>query len=135
MFIKVMAKEFVFFNKVLWIAVILCCLSCNEHFSDKKKIFTYNESTGIATLDPAFAKNQSIMWAVHQLYNTLVEIDSNLNIIPSLAKSWEISEDRKVYIFHLRDSVFFHDHPLFKNGKGRKLVADDVDEILGQSAT
>jgi peptide/nickel transport system substrate-binding protein len=66
------------------------------------------------------------MWAVHQLYNTLVEIDSNLNIVPSIAKSWEISEDRKVYIFHLRDSIFFHDHPIFKNGKGRKLVADDV---------
>ena len=31
--------------------------------------------TGIASLDPAFAKNQSIMWAVHQLYNTLVEVD------------------------------------------------------------
>jgi len=121
-----MTKEFVFLNKILWIAVILCCFSCKEHFNDKKKVFTYNESTGIATLDPAFAKNQSIMWAVHQLYNTLVEIDSNLNIIPSLAKSWEISEDRKVYIFHLRDSVFFHDHRLFKNGKGRKLVADDV---------
>ena len=40
-------------------------------------IFHYNESTGIASLDPAFAKNQSIMWAIHQLYNTLVEIDSH----------------------------------------------------------
>jgi peptide/nickel transport system substrate-binding protein len=126
MFIKVMRKEFVFLNKILWIAVILCCFSCKDPIKNKKKVFTYNESTGIATLDPAFAKNQSIMWAVHQLYNTLVEIDSNLNIVPSIAKSWEISEDRKVYIFHLRDSIFFHDHPIFKNGKGRKLVADDV---------
>lgn len=121
-----MRKELVFFSKLMCLAVFLCCFSCKEKPAEKKTVFTYNESTGIATLDPAFAKNQSIMWAVHQIYNTLVEIDSNLNLIPSLAKSWEISEDRKVYIFHLRDSVFFHDHPLFKNGKGRKLVADDV---------
>ena len=40
-----------------------------------KNIFHYNEQSGIATLDPAFAKNQSIMWAVHQLYNTLVQTD------------------------------------------------------------
>jgi len=45
--------------------------SCSNTISTDKKVFNYNESTGIATLDPAFAKNQSIMWAVHQLYNTL----------------------------------------------------------------
>jgi oligopeptide transport system substrate-binding protein len=73
----------------------------------------YNESTGIATLDPAFAKNQSIMWSVHQLYNTLVEIDSGLNIVPSLAKSWEVSADRLTYTFHLRTGIFFHDNDAF----------------------
>ncbi|MFY7900218.1 MAG: ABC transporter substrate-binding protein [Chitinophagaceae bacterium] len=86
----------------------------------------YNESTGIATLDPAFAKNQSIMWAVHQLYTTLVEIDTGLQIKPSFAKSWEISNDRLTYTFHLRNDVFFHDNIAFKNGKGRRVIADDV---------
>lgn len=100
--------------------------ACKRNVSGSQSVFYYNESTGISTLDPAFAKNQSIMWAVHQLYNTLVEIDSNLNIRPSVAKSWEISNDRLTYTFHLRDSIFFHDHPVFKNGKGRKLTASDV---------
>lgn len=89
-------------------------------------VFYYNETTGIATLDPAFAKNQSIMWAIHQVYNTLVEIDSNLNIVPSLAKSWEIDAGRTTYTFHLRNDVYFHDSPVFPGGKGRKMVADDV---------
>lgn len=95
-------------------------------FKNDARVFTYNESSGIATLDPAFAKNQSIIWAVHQLYNTLVETDSNLNIIPSLAKSWDVSADRTRYTFHLRTDVFFHDNPLFAGGKGRKMVADDI---------
>ncbi|MDB5206516.1 MAG: transporter substrate-binding protein [Flavisolibacter sp.] len=100
--------------------------SCYSGEKENKAIFHYNESTGIASIDPAFAKNQSIMWAVHQLYNTLVEVDTALHIVPSLAKRWEISEDKKTYTFLLRDSVFFHDDACFKNGKGRKLTANDV---------
>ncbi|WP_246022405.1 ABC transporter substrate-binding protein [Filimonas effusa] len=82
--------------------------------------------TGITSLDPAFAKNQSLIWAAHQLYNTLIEVDSNLNMVPSLAKSWEVSDDRLSYIFHLRSDVFFHDNEVFPGGKGRKMTAADV---------
>ncbi|HWH62576.1 MAG TPA: ABC transporter substrate-binding protein [Ginsengibacter sp.] len=99
--------------------------SCKHHKRDKN-IFHYNEQSGIATLDPAFAKNQSIIWAVHQIYNTLVQTDDSLNLIPSLAKSWNISADNLTFTFHLRDDVFFQDNDAFTNGKGRKMIADDV---------
>jgi len=114
---------------------ILYLPSCSGKQSTAKNIFHYNEQTGIASLDPAFAKNQSIMWAVHQLYNTLVEVDTALHIVPSLAKSWDISEDRLTYTFHLRNDVFFHDDISFANarlndsagqGKGRRMTAQDV---------
>lgn len=101
-------------------------IACRQQEPDGRQVFYYNESTGIATLDPAFAKNQSIMWPVHQLYNTLVEIDSGLNIIPSLAKSWEVSEDRLRYTFHLRQGIYFHDNDAFPGGRGRPLTATDV---------
>ena len=71
-------------------------ISCYNSDKRSENVFHYNEQTGIASLDPAFAKNQSIMWAVHQLYNTLVEIDTALHIIPSVAKSREISNARNV---------------------------------------
>ncbi|MGN6493916.1 MAG: ABC transporter substrate-binding protein [Agriterribacter sp.] len=100
--------------------------SCSHKKSSEKKVFHYNQSEGIASLDPAFAKNQSIMWAVHQLYNTLVETDEQLQLKPSLAKSWNISADRLTYTFTLRDDVFFHDNEAFANGKGRKMTASDV---------
>lgn len=93
---------------------------------DGKKIFHYNESDGVATLDPAFAKNRSIMWVVHQLYSTLVETDEELHFVPALARSWEVSPDRTVWTFHLRNDVFFCDDPIFPDGKGRKMVAPDV---------
>src|SRR5258707_13056697 len=73
---------------------LLAASSCHSPAANtNKKVFIYNESDGIATLDPAGAKNRSIMWAIHQLYNTLVETDDQLNIVPSLAKSWDISPD------------------------------------------
>lgn len=107
-------------------ALICFLAACHPASHRDKKVFRYNESSGIATLDPAFAKNQSIIWAVHQLYNTLVETDSNLNIVPSLAKSWDVSADRLTYIFHLRTDVFFHDNDAFPGGKGRKCNAGDI---------
>ena len=112
-----------------WSFIFTCCLllmGCYSVDKSDKKIFHYNEQTGIASLDPALAKNQSIMWSVHQLYNTLVEIDDSLHIIPSLAKSWDVSADRLTYTFHLRNDVYFHNDVAFAGGKGRKFVAEDV---------
>jgi oligopeptide transport system substrate-binding protein len=107
--------------------LLVCCMAgCQSSGRDDQRVFRYNEATGVATLDPAFAKNQSIIWVVHQLYSTLVETDKNLNIVPSLAKNWEVSVDRTQYTFHLRTDVFFHDNEVFPDGKGRRLKASDV---------
>ena len=118
------------FSSFIKLCLALCCSAvwagCGTAVPNGKKVFYYNETTGIATLDPAFAKNQSIMWAAHQLYNTLVEVDSNLNITPSLAKSWEVSADRLTFTFHLRTGVFFQDNDAFPNSKGRRFIANDV---------
>jgi oligopeptide transport system substrate-binding protein len=103
---------------------------CGTNDSDARNVFRYNETTGIASLDPAFAKNQSVIWAIHQLYNTLVETDANLNIVPSLAYRWEVSDDRRQYRFFLRNDVFFHDDPAFPEGRGRRMTAHDVEYSL-----
>ena len=120
--LKNLIKEKIF----IVITGFLICISSCSHHEKAKNIFHYNEQSGIATLDPAFAKNQSIMWAVHQIYNTLVQIDNHLNLVPSLAKSWDISADNLTFTFHLRNDVYFQDNPAFPNGKGRKMTARDV---------
>ncbi|MEP7109182.1 MAG: ABC transporter substrate-binding protein [Ferruginibacter sp.] len=109
---------------IIILSVLL--FSCSTHRYPGKKIFHYNEQTGIASLDPAFAKNQSIMWAIHQLYNTLVEVDENMQLKASLAKTWELSPGNLSVTFHLRTDVYFHDDAAFENGKGRLLTAGDV---------
>lgn len=112
----------------VWVFIVLVALlfSCELRRKHHSSVFYYNEPTGIASLDPAFAKNQSIIWAVNQIYNGLVSVDAEMRTVPCLAKSWEISPDRKTYRFHLRTDAYFHDDPVFPGGKGRKFNARDV---------
>ena len=112
-----------FLCSILPVSVLYSCIS-HEH--PGKKIFRYNESNGISSLDPAFAKNKMNMAVVHQLYSTLIQIDSNMKMTSLLAKSWDISEDNLSFIFHLRNDVYFNDDACFSEGKGRKMIAHDV---------
>ena len=107
---------------------LLFLLSCSsrEQEKDTRTVFRYNESMGITSLDPAFARNQTIIWPVNQIFNGLVQIDDSLNILPCIAKSWEILENGTCYRFILRKDITFHDHPKFEDGKGRRVVASDV---------
>ncbi|HZI52365.1 MAG TPA: ABC transporter substrate-binding protein [Chitinophagaceae bacterium] len=118
-----------------WLLILSCWLfieGCNSANNSKRKIFHYNEHSGITSLDPAFAKSQALMWPAHQLFNTLVEVDDSLRTVPSLAKRWVLSPDRLTYIFYLRNDVFFHDDDAFENKQGRKLTAKDIEFSLSR---
>lgn len=106
--------------------VVLFLSSCDTNPTSDKKYFRYNQNSGITSLDPAFSKDQATIWACNQLYNSLVQLDDNLNTQPALAKSWTISEDGLTYTFNLRQDVFFHDDTCFEGGKGRRMNAGDV---------
>ena len=112
---------------VLLLAIAVTGFSCREKQSvSDKSVFHLNLVGGLESLDPACAKDLSTMWCAHALYNTLVETDAGLHLTPSLATRWEVSTDGLVYTFFLRNDVFFQDHALFENGKGRKMTAHDV---------
>ena len=112
---------------------MLLFYSCKQDKTQSDKtVFRYNESKGIATLDPAFAKSQVLIRPANQLYNGLVQMDNNLNIVPSIAKEWEIINSGKTYLFTLRNDVYFHDHQIFSNGEGRKVTALDFEYSLNR---
>ncbi len=94
---------------------------------DGKKVFYYNEKDGISSLDPAATNNLPNIWAVNQLFNGLVQLDDSLNVLPCIAKRWDISKDGLVYTFYLRNDVYFHDNSCFPEGKGRKVTAYDFE--------
>ncbi len=112
---------------LLFLIILISLFSCQNAYDDHSEltVFRYNEDGNITSLDPIYARNQSNIWATSQLFNSLLQLDEELNVIPSLAKEWEISPDGMEYIFYLRKDVYFHDDDAFLSGKGRRVVADD----------
>lgn len=119
---------------IIIIFIFLTGCSRDKYNDEGLTVFRYNESSGISSLDPAFARNQANIWAINQLYNGLVQLDSALNIKPCIAKAWLISTDGLQYTFHIRDDVYFHNSPVFKDSAGRKVTAYDVEYSLKRLA-
>lgn len=67
------------------------------------------------SLDPA---GKADIFLLGQIYDGLVRLDKDLNVVPALAEYWTISADGKTYAFYLRRGVQFHD--------GRELTSADV---------
>lgn len=77
-------------------------------------VLSGSESTNPRDHDPAtthFAGDKLV-------FSGLVAFDPQLNLVPDLAESWEVSPDGTVYTFHLRANARFHD--------GRPVTAQDV---------
>ena len=69
------------------------------------------------SLDPALFSDIYAVQVANNLYDGLVQLDENLNIIPAIAKRWKISRDHRTYTFFLDTGITFHN--------GREVTADD----------
>lgn len=106
-------------NKLTYLLTTSYCLllliSCNSEINSDKDylVFRYNEHSNIATLDPAFASNPQLIWSTNQLFNSLVQLDDELNIQPDIAKNWTFNDSALTYTFNLRNDVYFHKSEVF----------------------
>lgn len=70
---------------------------------------TYAREGDADSLDP-HKTTTTLSWQVHsQIYESLTAFDADGNIVPNLAKSWEISDDGLEVTFVLQEGVTFHD--------------------------
>jgi len=84
-----------------------------------ESVIRVSANTPVRSLDPAKFSLGALEYNYALLvYSRLAYFDDELNVIPDLAERWEASEDQKVWTFHLRRGVTFHD--------GRELDAEDV---------
>lgn len=70
------------------------------------------------SLDPIHSDNYSESALVLQLFDSLLQFDENLNLMPGLARDWRVLPDGRTYLFSLREGVRFHN--------GRNVTAADV---------
>ncbi|MCF2945503.1 staphylopine-dependent metal ABC transporter substrate-binding lipoprotein [Paenibacillus tarimensis] len=78
----------------------------NSGSKETKQEIIYASSKDILDMNPHLYSGS--MPAQGMVYESLVENTAD-GIKPLLAESWDISEDGKVYTFHLREGVTFHD--------------------------
>ncbi len=115
------------FGRIVCFWLLLWAVGCKPQLvQSDAQFFHYNEANGIASLDPALASYQAASWAGKQLFSSLVDLDSSLKVVPSVAQSWQISQDGLRWTFHLRTDVRFHNDRCFASGQGRILRASDV---------
>ena len=65
-----------------------------------------------------------------KVYDGLLDYDKDLNAVPSLAESWEVSEDGKTVTFNLRKGVKWHDGEDFTSEDVQFTIMEVLSQIL-----
>ncbi len=65
-----------------------------------------------------------------QIFNRLVALDAEYNVVPDLAESWEVAPNGSVFIFHLRKDVKWHDGVPF-TAKDVKYTFESIKKYKG----
>lgn len=116
-------------NKITFIILFVIIFNnCTEKEHNQEVVLNdiwKLEQTQINSFDPLDAYHSFHIQLVKQLFNTLTDLDSTGQIIPSLAASWE-SKNGKEWNFYLREDVLFIKDTCFSIKEERKFTADDV---------
>ena len=118
---------------ILLLVFVMVC-SCTKSDDESKKTAKYEklhpdsiQMGGIyqvpllhspSSLDPAYVKDWYGEAVAHQIFEGLVQFGPYLNVLPALAKTWQVDEDGKVFRFELRQDAYFHN--------GRIVSVEDV---------
>jgi peptide/nickel transport system substrate-binding protein len=71
------------------------------------------------SFDPLIPSDNGSIWVLYNMFDQLTTVNADSSgVVPSLATSWDISPDKRIYTFHLRQGVHF--------SNGAPLTADDV---------
>ena len=76
---------------------------------DCVKVLGYEWSGEKQSMDPADMESGDDAYHIFAVYNRLIDVDDNFQVIPELAESWGVSDDGKTWTFKLRKGVKFHD--------------------------
>ena len=118
-------KSIIYYISILCVVFTVYSCQNKRDGNERGAVFRYNESSNIQTLDPAFARSMAIIWPCNQLFNGLVQLDDQLQVVGDIAQSWQASPDGLTYDFTLRKDVYFHPHSAFGAAQTRAVTASD----------
>ncbi len=122
----------------LFFSLSLILSSCGDDSTDTNDLkavggkiyggeFSFMSPEKIESLLPISVSDIYSNRILSQIYEPLLRIDmKTMQVTPSLAESFKVSGDAKVFTFKLRKGILFHDDDCFSNDKERELTAEDV---------
>lgn len=109
--------------------VLMGCTNASDETTtsenEKENMLTIAWSRDVGEMNP-HVYNPSQLFAQSMVYEPLVSYGDGGELKPHLAESWEISEDGKIYTFHLRQGVKFSDGTSFN----AEVVKKNFDTVL-----
>lgn len=104
--------------------------SCSRKADFDENVLIQVSNRKVSGFDPIYSTDLYSNREIGKVYEGLFEfhpLKRPYELKPNLLKKMpQASKDGLKYSFTLREDVFFHDSPCFKDGKGRNLVAEDV---------
>jgi peptide/nickel transport system substrate-binding protein len=98
------------------------------------QILGYEWSGEKQSMDPADMHSGDDAYHAFAVYNRLVDIDDNFNVIPELATEWSVSEDGLTWTFKVREGVKFHSGKDFSSADVVWTFKRLLDEKTGSGA-
>lgn len=116
-------------SSVVAIAVAMAC-TANVQAADvpagvklaKVQEMVRGNGDEVPTLDPTFSSDTASSRVIQDMFEGLVSEGLNGDVIPALAKSWEVDETGMVYTYHLREDALW--------SNGQPITANDFEYSL-----
>jgi oligopeptide transport system substrate-binding protein len=105
------------------VILITSAFGCNRrNGGGAANVLRYALQTKPTSLDPGTVEDGDTIDLLQQVFEGLVQWNEKNEIVPNLAEKWDISPDGKVYTFHIKKGVKFHN--------GKPLTARDFEYSL-----
>ena len=91
------------------LALLLAACKGGDSSPQRRTLIDSRDDYDPRSLDPALSTDVPTGRAVGYLFDGLLRFTPDARVEPALATRWETSPDGKVYTFHLRTGVKFHD--------------------------
>jgi ABC-type transport system substrate-binding protein len=95
----------------LLLVTSLAAMACTggESSPARRTLIDSRDTYDPRSLDPALSTDVPTGRAVGYVFDGLVRFTPDAQVVPGLAKTWDVSPDGLTYTFHLRTGVKFHD--------------------------
>ncbi|QTA78757.1 putative ABC transporter, substrate-binding protein [Desulfonema limicola] len=112
------------FKKIFCTILLILITSSYAASEINKTQFVVGQESEFERLNPITLKNPQTYRLAWNIFEGLVGLNEEGEVIPMIAENWE-SSDNKIWTFHIRKDVTFHGSEIFRS-KARPVTAHDV---------